>query len=98
MSIDPHVLFFYLQVELGNRLLPCFKTKSKIPFSDVNLYNGHAHAPEWGPDSSVSEISTIQLEFRDLTMLTKRNIYKVRTVDIIYCCGNNTCCLEIVYR
>ena len=58
-------------------MLPCFKTKSQIPFSDVNLLTGKAHAPEWGPDSSVSEVSTIQLEFRDLSMLTRKNIYKV---------------------
>lgn len=58
-------------------MLPCFKTKSHIPYSDVNLYSGKAHAPEWGPDSSVSEVSTIQLEFRDLSMLTKNEVYKV---------------------
>ena len=66
-----------VQKELGDRLLPCFATKSKIPFSDINLYTGRAHAPKWGPDSSVSEVSTIQLEFRDLSMLTKDNKYKV---------------------
>lgn len=69
--------YFLLQIDLGDRLLPCFRTKSKIPFSDVNLYTGQAHAPKWGPDSSVSEVSTIQLEFRDLTMLSKMNKYKV---------------------
>ena len=51
--------------------------QAKIPFSDVNLKTGHSHAPEWGPDSSVSEVSTIQLEFRDLSMLTGDRIYKV---------------------
>lgn len=66
-----------MQEELGDRLLPCFYTESKIPFSDVNLYTGHAHAPEWGPDSSVSEVSTIQLEFRDLTRVTGNPKYQV---------------------
>ena len=65
------------QKELGDRLLPCFKSPSKIPFSDINLKTGHSHAPEWGPDSSVSEISTIQLEFRDLSMLTGDKKYQV---------------------
>ena len=37
-----------------------------MPFADVNLRTGKAHAPRWGPDSSVSEVSTIQLEFREL--------------------------------
>ena len=57
--------FFHLQKELGDRLLPCFKSTSGIPFSDVNLLTGHAHAPEWGPDSFVSEVGTIQMEFRE---------------------------------
>lgn len=68
-------------MELGDRLLPCFDSRSKIPFSDVNLYTGRAHAPEWGPDSSVSEVSTIQIEFRDLSMLTKKKKYKVDTIE-----------------
>ena len=67
----------HLQKELGDRLLPCFKSTSGIPFSDVNLLTGHAHAPEWGPDSSVSEVSTIQMEFRDLTQLTDDHKYQV---------------------
>ncbi|XP_038046296.1 endoplasmic reticulum mannosyl-oligosaccharide 1,2-alpha-mannosidase-like [Patiria miniata] len=61
---------------LGNSLLPAFNTKSKIPYADVNLKTGKAHAPRWGPDSSVSEVSTIQVEFRDLTFTTKDNRFK----------------------
>lgn len=68
--------------ELGDRLLLCFDTKSSIPFSDINLYTGHAHAPEWGPDSSVSEVSTIQIEFRDLTKLTGNSKYQT-AVDTV---------------
>ncbi|KAK3730045.1 hypothetical protein QZH41_009559 [Actinostola sp. cb2023] len=64
------------RVDLGNRLLPCFTSQSGIPFSDVNLQTHQAHPPKWGPDSSVSEVSTIQLEFRDLTFLTKNQEYK----------------------
>lgn len=64
-------------MELGDRLLPCFNSKSGVPYSDINLLTAHAHAPEWGPDSSVSEVSTIQLEFRDLTMLTGNEKYQV---------------------
>ena len=71
-----------VQKELGDRLLPCFKSPSKVPFSDINLKSGNSHAPEWGPDSSVSEISTIQLEFRDLSMLTGDTKYQV-----LDCCG-----------
>ncbi|XP_048244955.1 endoplasmic reticulum mannosyl-oligosaccharide 1,2-alpha-mannosidase-like isoform X2 [Haliotis rufescens] len=57
-------------IDLGNRLMPCFNTGSKVPYSDVNLASGRAHAPRWGPDSSTSEVTTIQLEFRDLSRIS----------------------------
>ena len=69
--------FYGLQKDLGDRLLPCFKSPSNVPFSDVNLKTGHAHAPRWGPDSSTSEVTTIQLEFRDLSRITNDNRYEV---------------------
>lgn len=46
--------------------MPCFDTPSGIPYSDVNLATMKAHSPKWSPDSSTSEVTTIQLEFRDL--------------------------------
>nr|KAG5712455.1 hypothetical protein BaRGS_011429 [Batillaria attramentaria] len=63
-------IFKQRATELGDRLLPCFNSQSKVPFSDVNLLSGKAHAPRWGPDSSTSEVTTIQLEFRDLSKIT----------------------------
>ena len=75
-------MYYHLQKELGDRLLPCFESSSGIPFSDVNLLTGNAHAPEWGPDSSVSEVSTIQIEFRDLTQLTGDRKYQVLRIWI----------------
>ncbi|XP_013413805.1 endoplasmic reticulum mannosyl-oligosaccharide 1,2-alpha-mannosidase-like [Lingula anatina] len=56
--------------DLGDRLLPAFGSGSKVPFSDVNLKTHKAHPPRWGPDSSTSEVTTIQLEFRDLSKIT----------------------------
>ena len=59
-------------------MLPCFNSPSKVPYSDVNLLTGRAHAPRWGPDSSTSEVTTIQLEFRDLSRITGEKKYEVR--------------------
>lgn len=56
--------------DLGDRLMPAFKTPSGIPFSDTNLLTLKSHAPRWSPDSSTSEVTTIQLEFRDLARCT----------------------------
>lgn len=64
------------QTDLGNRLLPCFNSPSGIPYSDVNLGTAIAHSPRWSPDSSTSEVTTVQLEFRDLAWLTKNQTYE----------------------
>lgn len=79
-------MFLQKAVELGNRLLPCFNSPSGIPYSDVNLKQMIAQSPTWLPDSSTSEVTTLQLEFRDLSRS----------------CGNNTfenvsCLFYIIY-
>lgn len=57
-------------LDLGQRLLPCFDSPSGIPYSDVNIETMKAHPPKWSPDSSTSEVTTLQLEFRDLSRST----------------------------
>ena len=56
------------------------RSVSAVPYSDVNLASGNVHAPKWGPDSTVSEVTTIQMEFRDLSFVTKNAKYKVRSI------------------
>jgi len=65
------------QHDLGDRLMPAFNSGSPVPFSDVNLRDHTAHAPRWGPDSSTSEVTTIQLEFIDLSRQTGDPKYEV---------------------
>lgn len=63
-------MFLDKAYDLGNRTLPAFATKSFIPYSDVNLRNRDAKSPHWTADSSISEVATLQLEFKDLTYQT----------------------------
>uniref|UniRef100_A0A8R1DSL1 alpha-1,2-Mannosidase n=1 Tax=Caenorhabditis japonica TaxID=281687 RepID=A0A8R1DSL1_CAEJA len=61
---------------LGDNLLFAFtKSKSPIPKSDVNLQSGSAFSPNQGL-SSLSEATTLQLEFRDLAILTGNSTYE----------------------
>lgn len=69
-------MFLTKSAELGNRLLPSFLSPSGIPYSDVNLGERTAHSPKWSPDSSTSEVTTIQLEFRDLSRSLEIPIYE----------------------
>lgn len=66
------------QEDFGNRLLPAFQTPSKIPYSDVNIGTGVAHPPRWTSDSTVAEVTSIQLEFRELSRLTGVKKFQVR--------------------
>ncbi|XP_042770154.1 endoplasmic reticulum mannosyl-oligosaccharide 1,2-alpha-mannosidase [Panthera pardus] len=63
-------LFLRKAEDFGNRLLPAFQTPSRIPYSDVNIGTGAAHPPRWTSDSTVAEVTSIQLEFRELSRLT----------------------------
>uniref|UniRef100_A0AAY4C3A4 alpha-1,2-Mannosidase n=1 Tax=Denticeps clupeoides TaxID=299321 RepID=A0AAY4C3A4_9TELE len=61
-------VFITLQKDIGIRLMPAFNTPSKIPYSDVNIGKGTAHPPRWTSDSTVAEVTSIQLEFRELSL------------------------------
>ncbi len=63
-------IFLTKAIDIGQRLMPAFESPSQIPYSDVNIFTLKAHAPKWSPDSSTSEVTTIQLEFRDLSRVT----------------------------
>lgn len=69
--LSADVLFLQKAQDLADRLLPCFDSDSGVPYSDVNLATRKAHSPKWSPDSSTSEVTTIQLEFRDLSRSLK---------------------------
>lgn len=75
-------MFLDKAIDLAGRLMPCFASPSGIPYSDVNLATLNAHSPKWSPDSSTSEVTTIQLEFRDLTRSTGNQKY-AESVDRI---------------
>lgn len=66
---------------MGSRLMPAFNTPSKIPYSDVNIGKGTAHPPHWTSDSTVAEVTSIQLEFRELSHLTQQPQYQVTTAS-----------------
>jgi len=60
--------------ELGDILLVCFNTESGIPLSDIDFRSGTAHRPTCpgcSSQSSLSEATTLQLEFNELSRLTK---------------------------
>lgn len=67
--------------------MPAFRTPSKIPYSDVNIGTGVAHPPRWTSDSTVAEVTSIQLEFRELSRLTGDKKFQVWGGSAPGCCG-----------
>lgn len=64
-------------LDIGDRLYHCYRSSSaKVPFSDVNLKHRTSKSPVWFVESSTSEISTIQIEFRDLSRIVHDNKYE----------------------
>ncbi|CAL8106969.1 unnamed protein product [Orchesella dallaii] len=68
--------------DLGTILLAGFKSPSGVPYSDVNLRNRAAHGPSWSPDSTTSEVTTIQLEFRDLSRIVNNPIFEESAMNV----------------
>ncbi|KAF1747909.1 hypothetical protein GCK72_024375 [Caenorhabditis remanei] len=69
-------MFLEKSVDLGDRLLSAFKSPSPIPYSDVNLLKRTATNPQWGADSSLSEVTTVQLEYRALSRASGNSTYE----------------------
>uniref|UniRef100_A0A8D7ZWD0 alpha-1,2-Mannosidase n=1 Tax=Culex pipiens TaxID=7175 RepID=A0A8D7ZWD0_CULPI len=69
-------MFLDKALDLGQRLLPCFDSPSGIPYSDVNIETMKARPPKWSPDSSTSEVTTLQLEFRDLSRTAMNPVFE----------------------
>ncbi|KAM3867737.1 mannosidase, alpha, class 1B, member 1b [Diretmus argenteus] len=76
-------LFLDKAKDIGSRLMPAFNTPSKIPYSDVNIGKGTAHPPRWTSDSTVAEVTSIQLEFRELSHLTQDPQYQAAVGEVM---------------
>ncbi|XP_039764004.1 endoplasmic reticulum mannosyl-oligosaccharide 1,2-alpha-mannosidase isoform X1 [Pararge aegeria] len=69
-------MFLEKAKDLGERLMPAFSSPSGIPYSDVNLGTRSAHSPEWSHYSTTAEVTTVQLEFRELSRATENTVFE----------------------
>jgi len=68
LTSDP--LYSDKALDIADRLLPAWsQSQSAIPLSDVNPYRRKARPPKFTQFSSLSEVSTVQLEFRELAVI-----------------------------
>lgn len=89
MSKEPELLI--KASDLGDRLINCFETPLRlVPYSDVNLRTKVPKTPSWSPDSSLSETTTVQIEFRELSHLTGIKKYQVKLKTFDYYVNHNS--------
>ncbi|PAV80791.1 hypothetical protein WR25_03348 [Diploscapter pachys] len=70
-------MFLEKSQDIAERLSYSFKKSTTwIPLSDVNLQSRDAKSPQWAAESSLSEITTVQLEFRDLSRVLNNSTYE----------------------
>jgi hypothetical protein len=76
-DLSGDTVFKWAADDLGQRLMKAFKTKSMIPYGEVELDNGGAaYNTAWHSNAAVlSEIGTLQVEFRYLAKITGRIEY-----------------------
>jgi mannosidase alpha-like ER degradation enhancer 2 len=70
-QMDGDPCFLRLATDLGDRLLPAFRSPTGMPFRYVNLRTGETRDPVSNP----AEIGTLMLEFGTLARLTGRPVY-----------------------
>jgi mannosyl-oligosaccharide alpha-1,2-mannosidase len=81
LSAEP--VFLEKARDLGDRLLPAFNTPTGIPRATVSLSSGAASNPGWtGGSSILSELGTLQVEFRYLSRATGNPTY-ARKVEAV---------------
>ncbi|KAF9208395.1 hypothetical protein BGZ59_010666 [Podila verticillata] len=68
-------VFLKKAVDLADRLMGAFDTKSGIPYASVHLGKSRGVPGHVGGLSSTSEVSTLQLEFKYLSFLTGDDKY-----------------------
>lgn len=76
-------IFLQRAKELGDLLLPAFDTPSGIPHGFVNLQS-HDGTDGWsGPNAILSELGSLQLEFRYLSYYTKNPLYEIKAMKAL---------------
>uniref|UniRef100_A0A915CMC8 alpha-1,2-Mannosidase n=1 Tax=Ditylenchus dipsaci TaxID=166011 RepID=A0A915CMC8_9BILA len=68
--------------DIGQRLIGALNSPSPIPYSDVNLQTKGGKQPNWNGESSLSEVTSIQLEFRDLSRVTNNDTFEKSSFKI----------------
>uniref|UniRef100_A0A671NYR2 alpha-1,2-Mannosidase n=1 Tax=Sinocyclocheilus anshuiensis TaxID=1608454 RepID=A0A671NYR2_9TELE len=71
-------------VELGEKLLPAFKTPTGIPWALLNLKSGIGRNWPWasGGSSILAEYGTLHLEFMHLSELSGRPVFAEKVMNI----------------
>ena len=86
-SLSSEQIFLTKAIELGDLLLPAFKTQTGIPFSSIDFRSRTANVGWNGQNALLAELGTLQIEFRALSYYSKNKIYEeqcMRAMTLMY--------------
>ena len=84
---EPALCFIARNMELGEMLLPAFSTSSGIATGQIDLHSGHTTNGWTGHSAILSELGSLQLEFRSLAKFSGINKYEemsMRGMQFLY--------------
>ncbi|KAG0365416.1 mannosyl-oligosaccharide alpha-1,2-mannosidase [Gamsiella multidivaricata] len=81
---DHDPVFLHKAVDLADRLMGAFDTPSGIPYASVHLKEGRGVPGHDRGVSSTSEVTTLQLEFKYLSYLTKDDKYWKAAENVMF--------------
>uniref|UniRef100_A0A8C7F9G1 alpha-1,2-Mannosidase n=1 Tax=Oncorhynchus kisutch TaxID=8019 RepID=A0A8C7F9G1_ONCKI len=83
-NLDFNVVFRRKAIELGEKLLPAFKTPTGIPWALLNLKSGIGRNWPWasGGSSILAEYGTLHLEFMHLSKLSGNPAFAEKVMNI----------------
>ncbi|KAL3314577.1 Endoplasmic reticulum mannosyl-oligosaccharide 1,2-alpha-mannosidase [Cichlidogyrus casuarinus] len=74
--LDPNIDYTGKLTLLGQKLIKAFSTDA-LPFPDINLADGKGHYSRWSSMLSLSEFTTIQMEFNQLARILNQPSYSI---------------------
>ncbi|XP_063532966.1 mannosyl-oligosaccharide alpha-1,2-mannosidase IA-like isoform X2 [Cydia strobilella] len=82
-SLTGDSIFKDKAVEIADALLPAFETPTGLPYALINPSTKASRQYHWaGPNSILSEIGTLDLEFKYLSDITGKDVYRKKVERI----------------
>jgi uncharacterized protein YyaL (SSP411 family) len=85
-DLSKDTIFLTKAQQLADKLTPAFNSPSGIPYGQVNFKSGSPSGGWSGNSAILSELGSLQLEFRYLSVHTHRTDYELKAMKAFQVC------------